>query len=185
MKAGILGLVAVGLLAGPMAANAARIDFTVFGFGDTGLTTLVTPQATFNSLEGGPFYVGAAGVFDEICALNAFGSCEADFEAIFNQPANNLSLVLYGWNQGDFTAISAFDSNGDLLGTVTGSADGLIDLSGFANIARVLVDDRSSGAGFGYGDWILDDFTPSPEPASLALLGLGLAGLGLSRRRRA
>ena len=162
-------------------ASADVIDFSVFGFGDTGLTTLVTPQATFNSF-GGNFFVGAAGVDDEICALTS-GNCQTDFEAIFNGVANNLSIVLSGWNSGDFTDISAYGLGGVLLGTITGSADGLIDLSGFANIARLAIDDRSTGAGFGYGEWTLD-LSAVPEPGTLALLGIGLLGMGMARRRR-
>ena len=84
---GIVFLLAVGPV------QATTIDFTVFANGDTGSTTLVTPEATFNSF-GGNFFVGAAGIGSEICALG--GGCATDFEAIFMIVASAYAVSLTG-----------------------------------------------------------------------------------------
>jgi hypothetical protein len=176
-------MIALSALAFSSTASAVVIDFSVFGTGDTGLTTLVTPEATFNSF-GGNFFVGAAGIDDEICALqtNAF-NCQTDFEAIFNGLATNFSLVLSGFNPGDTVTFSAFGLGGGLLGQITSSANGLVDFSGLGGIARLFVDDSSTGAGFGYGEWTLD-LVAVPEPSVLSILGLGMILLGFACRRK-
>jgi len=163
-------------------AFATTIDFTVFTGGNTGSTTLVTPEATFNSFDGN-FFVGAAGIDSEICALSSTGNCEADFEAIFSSDVNNVSLVTSGFNVGDTVEISAFDSSANFLGSVVQAANGLVDLSAFADIRRLFFDDSSTGAGFAY-DSITFDSTVSPVPVPAAAWLFGSAVLGFFGMRR-
>lgn len=163
--------------------NATVIDFTVFGNGDTGSTTLITPEATFTSL-GGNFFVGAAGIGSEICALSG-GTCAADFKVDFTTEINNLTLITSGFQSGDTVEISAFDVSNTLLGSVTQAANGLVDLTAFSGISRLFVDDSSTAAGFGFDQFTFDSVNNNvPEPSILALLALGLAGVGFSRKKK-
>lgn len=165
--------------------NATIIDFTVFPSGETTSTTLVTPEATFNSF-GRSFFVGAAGFRSEICAVSNQG-CGTDFEAIFIAEIENLTLVTTGFHSGDTVEISAFDISNTLLGSVVQAANGLVDLTAFTGVNRILFDD-SSGRGFGFAyDAITFDFVSNnniPEPATIALLALGLASIGFSRKKK-
>lgn len=181
MKGKIFGLVMALLMSS--SAYAVVIDFSTFSTGNTGSTTLVTPEATFNSF-GDNFYVGAAGMGYEICALNG-GNCQMDFEALFNAAIENLTLVTSGWHAGDTVEIFAYDAGNTLLGSVTQAANGLVDLTAFSGITRLFFDDSSTGAGFAYDAFTFDYAAVDvPEPGSLILLVLGMVGLGLSRRRK-
>jgi len=159
-------------------AKAVTIDFSVFPQGNTGSTTLITPEATFNSFNGN-FFIGAAGISSEICALGDGFDCQADFEAIFNSTINNLTLVTSGYNAGDTVEIFAYDSSDTLLGSTTQASNGLVDLTAFSDIKRLFFDDSSTGKGFGYDAFTFDVV---PEPGIVALLAIGLAGFGFSRR---
>jgi hypothetical protein len=188
MKTKILGLVAVGLLAGPMAANAGAVKFGL-------------------EYSGAPFGNSATGtgfiVFDDSVLPNVAGT-------LANVPAASLGIMDFSisiagatlgngtWTLADYQAspspngwiwiLSApIDLSTELVGQA-GFADfnwcagtsscGLADAPGGVATFRIrLVGERGESLS-------LVSMRPVPEPGTLALLGLGLAGLGLSRRRK-
>lgn len=96
------------------------------------------------------------------------------------------------------TAITAYDRDGNVLGSVLNESLGieflgLITDDGTAQIAGLqfsLVGPEPAGFNidnvrFGReGEVVIPEPQPAPEPATLLLLGAGLAGLGFATRRR-
>ena len=162
-------------------ASATVISFNSFSLGAHN-GPLVTPEATFTSASG-TIYVGAAGISHEICALNNNFNCEADMTVNFVGAVNNLSFVTSGWDSGDSVTVNVYDANG-LLGSVLSASNGLVDLSAFANVTKLFLDDNSHGAGVAYDHYTFDA-AEVPEPVSLALVAAGLVGLGAQRRKAA
>lgn len=176
----------IGLALAASNASAATLDFSDFFNGDQGTTTLVLPEATLNSFSGN-FYIGAAAIASEPCALNSTNlNCEGDFEILFNETVNNLSFETINGGLGDQVDIYVYGSGG-FMGSVQQLSSGLVDLSSFINVTRLFLDDSSTAGGFAY-DYFNFDIgainSDVPAPAPLAILGLGLVGLGLSRRKK-
>jgi len=186
MKATIAVLVLTGALAANV-ADAATLDFQSLGFGNQGTSVLVLANATVTSAEG-DLFVGAGSIPNSVCALSTnplVGTCESDIDIVFNSLVSNLTLQTGGFNPGDSVSFFAYDNSAVLLGSVLGvSSNTTVDLTAFAGIRRLFIDDSSTGAGFSYGNF---DFTSAPtavpEPATLLLFGSGLAASAYRRRK--
>jgi hypothetical protein len=172
MTAKLLGLLAAGLLAGPLAADAALVtyNFAVNG-GASGLLAGVESSGYF--------------AIDETRIPGSGGTV---YDGLFDDFA-------FSWNGMDYTesdvrfANLSFNASGTLVNALLGN-----NCSGNACTVRDQTSDwwiDTGPAGFFYalpqvsGSYLgtVEFSSRVPEPGTLALLGLGLAGLGFVRRR--
>jgi hypothetical protein len=195
MKTKILGLLAGGLLAGPMAANAIVVDYTTVADGTYGSVSLggttVTGSSTITS--------GSLAGFRGLGITGGGGSISLDLGETmtidFGVLATNATVTINDIDPlGNVTfGFRAFNGATDLglfgfpIASSFSQVFDLFALSGGLNMTSFRIELTASaprglqiqGVSF---DALL---TTVPEPGTLALLGLGLAGLGLSRRRKA
>ena len=178
-----LVLMAIIAFALSSTANAAVIDFTGLGSGDSGASILSVGDATFE-ITGGTVYIyepGDFGGFTDnggICAFSG-GSCETDWTLTFDFAVTNVMFESEFWNPTDVVAVTAFNGITS-VGTIDVLADGSFGF-GTTVLTSLSFDDSSTGAGFGFGDFKFD--AAVPLPGTLSLLGLGFLGFALGRRK--
>lgn len=208
----ILALVAAGLLAGPMGAQAAVILYTdqASYLGAVGATrTYVdfagspgaivgggsfTPDVTFGSCtdSASPGTCGTTVFHSSNGITDLGGSAAANGVASVAWRFNLSDVFAFGFNyvSGDIDAVNLVSAGTLSIETInTSAASGFIGLvSDSAFYGGIAVNAVFPG-GVGNDRYFIDDFRINdvqavPEPATLGLLGLGLAGVGFARRRK-
>jgi hypothetical protein len=117
---------------------------------------------------------------DPVMAILSLGQPAVTVTYDFNAPFDVLNSGQGHW--GGNPAGSLFEDPSDVLRGIEGH--GIIRFSGTFSSISWTIPTAENWHGFQIGAAAVQDGTPAPEPASIALLGIALAGLALARRRR-
>jgi hypothetical protein len=211
MKTKIMGLLAVALLAGPMVANAAIIDFA--GEADGEYAILDGSPATYE-ISGytfaGHFLFTTAGAGCSEGGCNTISGESGQISDFFKKGAPVMTLTQSNGGAFSLSSLdaavaylnlsSSFNATsltivGTLLGGGTVSQGIGLDLgastmvfdSNWSNL--ISIEFVASGSLNDTNAFVVDNIVLSPvsvpEPGTLALLGLGLVGMGMRRRIKA
>jgi hypothetical protein len=196
MKQGrVLAVLCLAVFGLTEAAQAVVINFD--SLMEDEVVTNQFPEATFSSEAGFevivtngrdlgnslPFFVCTAPVG------NPEQTCTEDVFVNFTNPVNNLSFLALGDNdEGIVGVVDVFDMGGlagmvDIIGNANGFDAIFVDVSGFADVTRIVIRSISDPAGLGYDEFTFD-VQRAAEPTALFLFAVGLAGVGARLRRR-
>jgi hypothetical protein len=186
MKTRILGLIAVGLLAGPMVVHAGMI----WGTNGHEYAVVTAEGITWTSAsaaaQSSGWYLATIGSADENDFVKSLlNSGLASRSHFWIGATDQVSEGTFVWVDG--TPFSFTDWWGGEPNN-SGNEDYLaMDLHDGSWAWNDAPDNLGQIYGFarGYVMERVPNGTSVPEPGTLALLGLGLAGLGFSRRRKA
>jgi hypothetical protein len=179
-----ISIAAVAAVSAASPAASTTIDFTGFSTGATA-SPIVYPEATFTSSTG-RFFVGAAGLANEICPYTVGGNCSASMTVLFSAAVDGLTFETSGYDGASNLFVSGIGAGGAFATSFNngGGFDTLfIDLTAFSGITSLSLS-TDDPAGVAYNAFTFQASGAVPEPASWALMiaGAGVAG-GAVRRR--